>query len=538
MDPSKAPATSPASGSSMWRPFHYRAFAILWSATLVSSIGGWMYSSAAAWLMTTLDSDPLMVSLVQVASSLPMFFFALPAGALADTVDKRRFLIGAEIYIAVVSLAFAFMVWAHLITAAGILVFTFLVEIGSALTAPAWQSIVPDLVARTDLSPAVAMNSVGVNISRALGPALGGALTVAFGIAMPFWVNGFSNLGTIGALGAWRPPERAPASLPSERFINAIRTGVRHAFNNRLLQATLVRSIAFFLFGSCYWALLPLVAKQIAGGGASLYGGLLGAIGASAIAGVFVLPWLKRSLGPNRAVAAGSMGTAVAMILYGVAHEPVLAVLASIIAGASWITVLSNLNVSAQMALPEWVRARGLAVYVTVFFGAMTLGSVLWGEVSRLCGIPIAHYAAALGMMIAIPLTWRWKLQAGKGIDLTPSMHWPTPVVSTPVAGDSGPVLVTTEYMIKEKDRDIFLTAIGKLSHERGRDGAFNWGIFEDVSRPGRFLETFVVDSWLEHLRQHHRVTKADRVIEDEIHRLLEKPSETTHFIAAQRRTQ
>jgi len=495
-----------------------------------------MYSSAAAWLMTTLDSDPLMVSLVQVASSLPMFLFALPAGALADTVDKRRFLIGAEIYIAIVSLAFAFMVWAHLITAAGILVFTFLVEIGAALTAPGWQSIVPDLVARADLSPAVAMNSVGVNISRALGPALGGALTVAFGIAMPFWVNGFSNLGTIGALGAWRPPKRAPASLPSERFINAIRTGVRHACNNRLLQATLVRSIAFFLFGSCYWALLPLVAKRIAGG-AALYGGLLGAIGASAIAGVMVLPWLKRTLGPNRVVASGSMGTAIAMTLYGVARGPMPAVLASIIAGISWIAVLSNLNVSAQMALPEWVRARGLAMYVTVFFGAMTLGSVLWGEVSRLCGIPIAHYAAAMGMMIAIPLTRRWKLQAGKGMDLTPSMHWPTPVVSTPITGDSGPVLVTTEYMIKEKDRDIFLAAIGKLSRERGRDGAFDWGIFEDVSRPGRFLETFVVDSWLEHLRQHNRVTNADRVIEAEIHRLLKKLPETTHFIAAQRRT-
>jgi MFS family permease len=519
----------------MWRPFHYRAFAILWSATLVANIGSWMYSSAAAWLMTTLDSDPLMVSLVQVASSLPMFLFALPAGALADTVDKRRFLICAEIYIAVVSLAFAFMVWAHHITVAGILVFTFLVEIGSALTAPAWQSVVPDLVARTDLAPAVAMNSVGVNISRALGPALGGALTVVFGVAMPFWVNGLSNFGTIGALAAWRPPKRAPASLPSERFINAIRTGVRHAFHNRLLQAALVRSTAFFLFGSCYWALLPLVAKRIAAS-ASLYGSLLGAIGASAIAGAFVLPWLKRTLGANRVVAAGSIGTALSMILYGAAREPILAVLASLIAGISWIAVLANLNVSAQLALPEWVRARGLAVYVTVFFGAMTLGSVVWGEVSHVCGLPIALYAAAAGMIIFIPLTRRWKLQAGKHVDLAPSMHWPTPVVSTPITGDSGPVLVTTEYVIKEKDRDLFLAAIGKLSQERGRDGAFDWGIFEDISRPGRFLETFAVDSWLEHLRQHNRVTNADRIVEDEIHHLLERSPETTHFIAAQRR--
>jgi len=496
-----------------------------------------MSSSASAWLMTTLNSDPLMVSLVQVASSLPMFIFALPAGALADTVDKRRFLIGAEIYIAVVSLAFAFMVWAHVITAPGILAFIFLVEIGSALAAPAWQSIVPDLVPRADLSPAVAVNSAGVNVSQALGPPLGGALTVAFGVAMPFWVNAFSNWGTIGALIAWRRPKPALDSLPSERFLNAIRTGVRHAASNRFLQATLLRAIAFFLFGSCYWALLPLVASKQIAGRASLYGGLLGVIGASAIAGVFVLPWLRRTLGPNWVVAFGSIATAIAMILYGVARGPIIAALASMIAGISWIAVFSNLSVSAQLTLPGWVRARGLAVYVTVFFGAMAFGSALWGEVSHLYGISIAHFAAAIGIIIAIPLTWRWKLQAGEGIDLTPSMHWPTPIVSAPVTGDAGPVLVTTEYMINEQDREKFLAVVGKLSLERGRFGAYDWGIFEDLARPGRYLETYLVDSWLEHLRQHNRVTNADRGIEDEIQLLLlKKPAETTHFIAATRK--
>jgi len=496
-----------------------------------------MSSSASAWLMTTLNSDPLMVSLVQVASSLPMFIFALPAGALADTVDKRRFLIGAEIYIAVVSLGFAFMVWAGLITAPGILVFIFLVEIGSALTAPAWQSIVPELVPRADLSPAIAVNSAGVNVSQALGPPLGGALTVAFGVAMPFWVNAFSNWGTIGALVAWRRPKKALDTLPSEHFLKAISTGARHAANNRFLQATLLRAMAFFLFGSCYWALLPLVAGQQIAGGAALYGGLLGTIGASAIAGVLVLPRLKRVLGPNRIVALGSVATALAMALYGVARAPALAVIASMIAGVSWIAVFSSLSVSAQLTLPEWVRGRGLAVYVTVFFGAMASGSILWGAVSHVYGISIALYAAAGGIMIAIPLTWRWKLQAGEGIDLTPSMHWPTPIVSTLVSGDAGPVLVTTEYLVNEQNREKFLTVMGKLSLERGRLGAYDWGIFEDIAHPGRYLETYSVDSWLEHLRQHSRVTHVDRAMEDEIELLLlKKPAETTHFLAARRK--
>lgn len=537
MDPSKASSASPINSNSMWRPFRYRAFAILWSATLVSSIGGWMCSSASAWLMTTLKPDPLMVSLVQVASSLPMFIFALPAGALADTVDKRRFLIGAEIYIAIVSLGFAFMVWTRVITAPGILVFTFLGAIGSALTAPGSQSLVPDLVPRADLSPAIAVNSAGVNVSQAVGPPLGGALTVAFGVAMPFWINAFSKWGTIGALVAWRGPKHALDRLPSERFLNAMRTGIRHAANNRFLQATLLRSVAFFLFGSCYWALLPLVASKQIAGGASLYGGLLGAIGASSIAGVFVLPWLKRALGPNQVVAAGSIATAIALILYGIAHGPIIAVVASMIAGLSWIAVFSSLSVSAQLTLPPWVRARGLAVYVTAFFGAMALGSVLWGTISHLYGLAIAHYAAAIGMIIGIGLTWRWKLQAGEAIDLAPSMHWPTPIVSTPVTGDTGPVLVTTEYMINEQDRENFLKLIGKLSLERGRFGAYDWGIFEDLSHPGRYLETYLVDSWLEHLRQHHRVTNADRGIEDEIELfLLKKPAETTHLLAATRK--
>jgi predicted MFS family arabinose efflux permease len=466
-----------------------------------------------------------------------MFIFALPAGALADTVDKRRFLLVAEIYIAVVSLGFAFLVSAHLITARGILLFTFLVEIGSALTAPAWQSIVPELVPRADLSPAIAVNSAGVNVSQALGPPLGGALTVAFGVAMPFWVNAFSNWGTIAALVAWRRPKEALHSLPSEHFLKAIRTGVRHAVNNRFLQATLLRAMAFFLFGSCYWALLPLVAGKQLGGGASLYGGLLGAIGASAIAGVFLVPWLKRVLSPNRVVALGSVATALAMTLYGVARGPMLAVIASIIAGLSWIAVFSSLSVSAQLTLPAWVRGRGLAVYVTVFFGAMALGSILWGTVSHLYGLSIALYAAAGGMTIAIPLTWRWQLQAGEGIDLTPSMHWPSPIVSTPVTGDAGPVLVTAEYLINEQDRGKFLTVMAKVSLERGRFGAYDWGIFEDLAQPGRFLETYLVDSWLEHLRQHNRVTHADRDIEDEIELLLlKKPAETRHFLAARRK--
>jgi MFS family permease/quinol monooxygenase YgiN len=494
-----------------------------------------MYNAGSAWLMTTLNADPFIVSLVQVATSLPMFLFALPAGALADIVDKRRFLIAVEGVTTVLSAIIAAFVWLDLVTPAILLLFTFLLGAGAALTAPPWQSVVPQLVPKRDLTPAVAANSVGINISRAVGPAFAGIIIAAFGIAAPFWLNAVSNLGIIGALLWWRSPQNATTQLPAERFFSAIRTGFRYARHNRHLRATLARAVAFFLFASAYWALLPLVARNQISGGPELYGILLGAIGAGAVGGAFALPWFNRRLGPDRLVAIGTFGTAVTLVLFGFAREPAIALVASIIAGISWIAVLASLNVSAQVALPDWVRGRGLAMFVTVFFGTITGGSAMWGQVASTLSLPDALFIAAAGALVAIPLTWRWKLQTGTAIDLTPSMHWPTPVIALEVEPDRGPVLVTVEYRIDPYNREAFLRALEKLAHERRRDGAYAWGVFEDAGDEGRFLETFLVESWLEHLRQHERVTNADRILQTAVHRYhLEGTPKVTHFIATE----
>jgi len=519
---------------SAFSAFHYRTFGVLWTATVVSNIGGWMYSAASAWLMTTLEPSPLAVSLVQVATSLPTFLFALLAGALADILDKRRLLIVVESFILVSSTALATLVWLHLVTPGRLLFLTFLIETGAALTAPAWQAIVPQLVPRQDLPEAVAANSVGVNISRAVGPALGGVMTVALGIAAPFWVNAGSNLGSIGGLLWWRAPQTGQRRLPTERLVSALQSGIRYARYSRHLRATLLRAVGFLLFASAYWALLPLVARDRIAGGPRLYGILLGVIGASAIAGAFALPRLKKELGPDRLVAAGAIGTAIALLLFGLARTPAAGIAASVLAGFSWIAVLSSLNVSAQFALPEWVRGRGLALYLTVFFGTTTLGSLIWGEVAGVAGLPTAHLLAAAGTLLAIPLTWRWKLQTALGVDLTPSMSWPAPIVIGHLENDQGPVMVTLEYRVNPQDREAFLTAVQSLNRQRRRDGAYAWGIFEDIAERNRFLETFVVESWLEHLRQHERVTNADRMLQDHIHRLVESTPKITHFIAAE----
>jgi MFS family permease len=516
-------------------PFRHPAFAVIWTATLVSNVGGWMYSAASAWLMTSLDPDPFLVALVQAASALPICLLALPAGALADIFDKRKFLIVVEILTTAVSAVYAVIVGLGLATPGNLLLFTVLIGAAGALTVPAWQAVVPQLVPRRDLPPAIAVNSVGVNISRALGPALGGVAISAYGIVAPFWINAASNLAIVASLLWWRPVKKPGTLLPAEHFGRAILAGLRYARHNRHLRATLVRAAGFFLFASAYWALLPLVAREQITGGPGLYGVLLGTIGVGAVGGAFFLPWLKLKLGPDWLMACGALGQAVAMVLYGVARDPALALVASAIAGATWIAAVATLTVSAQVALPDWVRGRGLALYTTVFFGCLTLGSALWGEVAVLVGLPLSHFIAAAGAVAAIPLTWRWKLQTGAGLDLTPSMHWPTPLTTQGVDRERGPVLVTVEYRIRSADRQPFLEAIAKLEHARRRDGAYAWGVFEDAAEAGRMVETFLLESWMEHLRQHERVTKADRAVQDALARYnLDGAPIVTHFIAAE----
>jgi MFS family permease len=531
---SKPPAPLPKEASSL-SPFRYPTFAVLWIATVVANIGTWMQNAAAGWLMTSLDPDPFVVALVQVANSLPMFLFALAGGALADIVDRRRLLIVIQVMVAALVASFGLLVWSGHVTPAALLGFSFLAGTAAALIAPAWLSIIPQLVPRAHLRPAVALNGVGINVSRAVGPALAGLIIVAWGLAAPFWLNAVSTLGVIAALIWWRPPaEAVPSRLPAETFGRAMRAGLRHARNNPHLRATLIRTAGFSVFASAYWALLPLVARDQVAGGPRLYGLLLGAIGVGAVAGAFTLPLLQRRFGADMPALAGTVGTAIAMVMLGLARQPAVALAAAFFAGVSWIAVLSALNISAQVALPGWVRGRGLALFSTMMFGGLTLGSALWGQVATLSSLPTAHFLAAAGALVAIPLMWRWKLQTGAGVDFTPSMHWPQPALSHDIEADRGPVLVTVEYRIDPADRGAFVDAVTKLAQERRRNGAFEWGLFEDAAQDGRFLETFMLDSWMEHLRQHERVTETDRRRQETVNRFqTEGAPKVTHLIAS-----
>ena len=531
------PAAPAAAAPPAWGALRYPTFRSLWVATLVSNVGGWMYSAASGWLMTTLNPSPLMVSLVQVATSLPLFLFALPAGALADMLDKRRLILVLEILTTLFSAVFALLLTLHAVGPALLLLLTFLVGTLGALETPAWQAIVSQLVPAPALSSAIAINSLGVNISRVIGPAITGVIIAGLGIAAPFWLDAFSNAGVIGVIYRWRPPPRATLrTLPAESLTGATRAGLRYARYNGPLRATLARAVGFFLFASAYWALLPLVARSQLQGGPALYGTLLAAIGAGAVGGALFLPRMQARLGADGVVVLGEAGTAAALVLFGLAHQPWVAVLACLLAGVSWIAVLAVLNVSAQTVLPDWVRGRGLAVYVTVFFGALTIGSALWGFAAERLGLPAAHFLAGGGAFIALWVTRRWPLQSGPAADLTPSMHWPEPVLAAGVDQYAGPVLVTIEYHVAAENREAFLAALVPLCHERRRDGAYDWNVFEDTTHPERMIETFLTDSWLDHLRQHQRVTRADRAQEERVQRLAREPPRITHYIAARPR--
>jgi len=520
---------------SRWGVFANVAFTVILTASSVSAVGAAMFDTASSWLMTSLNPNPLMVSAVQVSTMAPMFLLTIPAGALTDVVDPRRLLIASQFGIAAVGIAFAATVSLHLETPPALLATTFLLGAAGALAAPAWQIITSILVPKAQLASAIAIDNAGYNVSRAIGPALGGFAISALTIKVPFWVYCVTSFVVLATLIWWRPPRRAPETLPAERLVSAMSVGLRYARNNRDLDATLIRAIAFFPFAAAYWALMPLIARTQMHNGAELYGLMMGLFGLGSIVGSLTIEALKARLGPDLSAALGTFGTMLALALFAVARRPEVALIASFVAGASWIVVMTTMFVSAQVALPDWVRGRGLAIFLTAYFGAMTLGSALWGEVASLRGLPIALTAAAVGAALAMALTWRWKLETGAALDLAPSMRWVAPVFVQRPEDDEGPILMIVDYRIDPKDSAEFLALMQEIGHERMRDGAYAWNIYHDPDDPGRFVETSHVHSLLELKYRAARVTKADALIEAHMGQFLKEPPREIYLIASKR---
>jgi len=477
---------------------------------VASNIGTWMQNAASGWLMTELSGDPLMVALVQAAMALPVFLFGFPAGALADIVDRRRLLLATQLLTTPFIAGFAALVWFHRATPATLLAVTFVSGTAIALILPTWQAVLPQLVSREELPPAVTLNSFGVSLGRVVGPGLIGTVIAGLGMAAPFWLNAVSNILMLAALLLWRVERREAPALPAEHIGRAMLAGLRHARYNRELRAALMRGGGFVPFAAAYWALLPALSRSQIGGGMQGYGILLAAIGAGSVAGTFLLPWLRARMDANGLVLTGTVGTAAAMALYAMADNVPVALAASLLAGLCWIAVLATTNVAAQASVPGWVRGRGLGVFAKVLFGGITLGSVAWGQVAAAIGPSAALMVAAACLLVAIPLLRTSELRIAEGMDVTPSMHWPAPVLAGDVRPDSGPVQVDIEYRIRPADREAFLGAVRRLGAERLRNNIYDWAVYEDAGDEGVFIETFHCASWLEYLRQYERKTELE----------------------------
>tara|TARA_R110001583_G_scaffold190103_1_gene354052 strand:+ start:12996 stop:14618 length:1623 start_codon:yes stop_codon:yes gene_type:complete len=525
------PTPLPASPDSAFAPLRQTLFAVLWAATIIGSIGSFVRDVTSAWLVTDLSSSPAAVAMVQAAAALPVFLLAIPAGVLSDMLDRRKLLICVQLLLACVSVSLVILSLTDQHSVASLIMLTFIGGIGVALMGPTWQAIVPELVDKKDFKNAVGLNSLGINIARAVGPALGGLLLASMGAAFTYGVDVLSYAVVIAALIWWKRPATQRDAL-SERFPGAFRAGLRYARASRELHVVLLRAFLFFAMASSVWALLPLVARQLLQGGPSFYGILLGAVGLGAIGGAVIMPRLRMYLNADGLLLASALVTSAVMALLTLAPPKWLAVSSLLILGAAWITALTTLNGVAQAILPNWVRGRSLAVYLTVFNGAMAAGSLAWGIIAQGIGVPLALLSGAVGLAAIGCIAHRIKLPKGES-DLAPSNHWPEPLTATPVEYDRGPVVVQIEYRVAPEDRSDFLKILARLSAERRRDGAYAWGITEDSADPSLLLEWFQVESWAEHLRQHNRVSKSAADIQAEVlrfHQGEERPV-VRHFL-------
>ena len=495
-------------------PLRHGVFRMLWIGNVVTALGTWTQNTGAGWLMTSLSPAPLSVSLVQAATIMPTFLFALPAGALADTLDRRRFLIGAQLWTLGAAAVLTILTYLHLLDATGLIALTFAIGLGTAMYQPAWGATVPEVVPRRDLVGAIALNGIGFNLARALGPALGGVLVLAGGPAMAFLAFTLTFTVSIAVLLRWRRPKRQ-AVLPRENLVSAMRAGMRFAQHTPAMRAAMLRSVAFFLPSSAPWALLPLVVREQLGLGAGSFGLLLGLMGVGGVTSGMLLPLLRGRAGRGTTVFGASLCSGLGMALLSVSTHWLLAGAGMLLFGLGWVAAASTAQTAAQLVAPPWVRARALAIYQLAFNGALAAGSLFWGWLGGAASLPIAMGAAAATMAV---LAFAVR---GFGIDHGAATAPPAPAVLAPEAVDPelagrlpttrGRILESMRYTVQPEDRTVFLAAMAEIQHVRGRSGVLMWRLYEDVAHPESWIELWAVQSWTDHLREQERLSDHDQ---------------------------
>ena len=525
-----------ATRSGAWEPLKHRAFAILVTANLASNIGTWVQNVGEKWQMAELTRSPLLISLIETGSTLPILFLALAAGALADILDRRKLLLAAQTYMLAVAAAMSALTFAHLITPAVLIAMSLLLGVGAAITYPAWQAIVPELLPREQIPAGVALNSAGFNVSRAVGPAIGGLIVGLMGPAWAFALNSLSFLAVVGALAWWKRPI-STQDLPGERFMGAVRVGLRYARHSRPLQIILWRAVAFVFFSGIVFSLLPSLAIHRLGASSERFGLLLGAVGAGAVTATLFLPRLRARAETNALLLGFHLLGVAGIALLAFSKGTWMAAAALFACGMSWLCVLSTINTAIQLSVPSWVKARAFGCYTMSWGGSLAIGATFWGSVATRFGIRAAFLASAAGLLVATAFVHRLRIEALEHEpDMTP--HRAAPHPDEGIDLEAGPILIQLEYRIPKARCAAFRAAMQEVRSIRKRDGAIRWSLFEEPPKRGEdqvaFQESFVSSSWGEHLRQHHRATMEDREVFAEAYRMdPEGRPRIRHLVAA-----
>ncbi|MGH7025884.1 MFS transporter [Brevundimonas sp.] len=516
-----APETAPRVRTGALAPLNHPVFRAVWITSLVTNFGGLIQSVGAAWMMTSIAS-PQMVALVQASVSLPIMMLSLAAGALADTVDRRRIMLAAQSFMLLVSAGLAAMTWMGWITPWVLLSFTFLIGCGAAFNGPAWQASVGDMVPREDLAGAVTLNSMGFNLARSVGPAIGGMIVAAAGAAAAFAVNAFSYVGLLIVLFRWKP-DRPKQALPREGLLAAMAGGLRYAFLSPRVTAVLLRAVVFGVGASAVQALMPLVARE-GGGGPLVFGLLLGAFGVGAVGGALFVGKLRAKYETETIVRVAGLTFAAAAAVIGYSPWLILTLPALMITGAGWVLVLSTFNVTVQMSVPRWIVARALALYQMAAFGGMAGGSWLWGSMAQHQGLDVALGLSGGVLLLSVLIGLRVPLPSTANLNMDLLSRWTEPSTEVAIEPRSGPIVVTIAYQIREQDIDAFLEVMDERRRIRRRDGARQWHLLRDLAEPNTWIERYHTPTWLDYVRHNQRITKADAETSERIRALHQGP--------------
>ncbi|MDG4875920.1 MFS transporter [Mesorhizobium sp. WSM4935] len=500
-------------------PFRHGIFRAVWSASLVSNFGGLIQGVGAAWMMTTIATSPYQVALVQSSTTLPIMLFALVAGAIADSFNRRKVMLVAQTFMLVVSALLTLFTWQGWMTPWTLLAFTFLIDSGTALNSPSWQASVGDMVPRAKVPAAVALNSLGFNITRSVGPAIGGVIVAAAGAAAAFAANAVSYIGLIVVLARWKPalPEQ---TLPRESLGAAMGAGLRYVAMSPNIAKVLVRGSAFGFSAGAVLALLPLVARDVVKGDALTYGIMLGAFGIGAVGGALISVRLRQLLSSEVMVRMAFCGFALCALNAAVSHNGWQTSAGLLIGGACWVIALSHFNVTVQMSTPRWVVGRVLSIYQTATFGGIALGSWIWGVVADAHGAEIALIAAAIAMLAGAAIGFVLPLPKQTVLNLDPLNRFKEPMLALDLKPRSGPIAIMIEYIIREEDVPEFLATMAERGRIRRRDGARNWTLARDLENPSVWIEHYHTPTWVEYIRHNRRATHADAVVGERIRAL------------------